>query len=103
MPMWYRLLSILAGLLVGASLGGAAAYLLAPAAPSDTRWATYPALADATPAPQGPVLWQHTRSAPEFQYWLFLGVLLGGGFGAVTGAVASLGGFTPAEQPKPRE
>jgi len=88
--MWRRIVGISIGVVVGAALGCLGAFLLAPAAEPESGWSSYPTLAAASQESQGPALWQHIRSGPEFRFWLFLGVLLGGGFGAVTAAVLSV-------------
>lgn len=95
--MWRRLLGVLIGLLIGVGLGILGAILLAPPAPgpAESNWLSYPTAAEAVKvAPGTPLLWDNNiRGAPELRYWMFLGLLLGGGFGALTGAVVSAGGI----------
>ena len=84
------LLGALCGLIVGSLLGGLLAVVVHPKEPDDQTgngWTSYPTLAEST----GPVLWQHlVRSgSPPLSYLLFQGVLIGGGFGAVVGAIAA--------------
>jgi hypothetical protein len=81
------------GLFAGALLGILCAYLFCPAeAPPTWGWTSYPSGAGANNAPAAgaPLFWQHSWGEHSLRYWLFLGVMLGGGFGAVTGAVLSI-------------
>lgn len=39
-----------------------------------------------------PVLWQQVRGSPAVGYLLFQGILFGGGFGAVVGAISAATG-----------
>src|SRR5262245_28653428 len=90
--MWRISCSILVGLLIGAGLGSALAVIIYPPAPEDDGWVSYPTLANPRMDPQGLWFSQHVIRAalPEYRYWLFHGLLYGGGFGAVTGAIAAV-------------
>lgn len=81
------LLAALVGLLAGSALGGLLALALYPRVPSDDGWTSYPTLASPVPGDGRPVLWQDVRNEMTLSYFLFFGLLLGGGFGAVTGAL----------------
>ncbi len=74
------------GLLLGALLGGLLAYTLFPRSefPEPTSgWTSYPTIHDVTSG--ATVLWQHVQDYSR--YCLFQGLLFGGGFGAVVGAI----------------
>lgn len=86
--MWRRILCISIGLTVGAALGSLCAYAITPPAP-ESGWTSYTTLGDAAKVSEHPVLWQQMRGTPEFRFLLFLGLLLGGDFGAITGAIVS--------------
>ncbi|MBY0228193.1 MAG: hypothetical protein K2W96_02815 [Gemmataceae bacterium] len=82
------------GWALGAGLGASAAWLIHPAptlAPPSGGWTSYPTLA-------GPVLEQRAEGVGPFRWWLFLGVLAGGGSGMIAGAAA--GGALAAERLK---
>jgi len=85
--------SIVVGLAGGILLGSLAAYCLHPTGafsplPDDKPgWTDYPTIDDAVRQGQ-PVLWQKIHhNAGDFRYWMFFGVVCGGGFGMVTGSV----------------
>jgi hypothetical protein len=80
--MWRSIIATAVGWLLGATLGGACALVFAPPPPQARGWTSYPTLAN----PDGPVV----TSAPDFRYGLFSGVLFGGGFGAVAGAIVGM-------------
>jgi hypothetical protein len=85
------LLGSLVGLLAGTLLGGLLAYVVFYL-PEDSQppsgWTSYPTIADVSKG--STVLSQHVYHYGR--YCLFQGLLLGGGFGAVVGAV--LGGVS---------
>jgi hypothetical protein len=64
-------------------LDGTVGETLFPSAPNP-GWTTYPTLASMTSPTAGPVV------DPQTTYLWTLGILLGGGFGAVTGAMVGL-------------
>jgi len=84
--------SMVVGLAGGILLGSLAAYCLHPTGeflplPGEgPRWTSYPTIAESVGL-GNPVLTQNLYSAGDFRYWLFFGVVCGGGFGMVTGSV----------------
>jgi hypothetical protein len=82
--MWKVLIGAAVGLVIGGAVGYGMASLMAPAPPIQQEgWTSYPTIAS-------PVIWQHIlRTDPEPRYFYFTGMLLGGGFGALIGAVAA--------------
>jgi hypothetical protein len=89
------LLAAAGGLLLGAALGWFAAFLLQPPQKADSGWVQYPTLADAAaPGTQGP-----TVEDIQGRYFTLMGLLLGGGLGALTGAVVGLAGTIARRHP----
>jgi hypothetical protein len=85
--MLRSLFGAVVGLVLGGGAGCLTAILLYGSQPSSrSGWTSYPTLADAH-APGGVVLGQREIGPPEWRYWLFAGILYGGGFGLVGGAV----------------
>jgi hypothetical protein len=95
------IIAISIGLLVGAALGFLLVLVLAGLSPEESwsGWTSYPTLANA-PRRFGnweekqrvtPNVWQYLRDDAQARFQLFLGLLVGGGFGALTGAAVSIG------------
>jgi hypothetical protein len=95
-----QICGICSGLLVGAAVGFLLVLALALLSPREswTGWTSYPTLAsvpvrrrlgDEQPVTQD--VWHYMRGDPQARFQLFLGLLLGGGFGALTGATVSIG------------
>lgn len=80
------ILTMVVGLVLGAGLGALCCWLIFPI-PQDSDWVSYPTLTQTAAQKNQPVVFQHTRETGGFRFWLYLGVLLGGGFGAVVGAI----------------
>jgi hypothetical protein len=86
--------AISSGLLVGAGFGFLLVAALALLSPREswTGSTSYPTLArryaDEQPVTQD--VWQYIRSDPQARFQLFLGLLLGSGFGALTGAAVNI-------------
>jgi hypothetical protein len=83
------LLGAFLGLLVGSLFGCVLALAFSPQGENDSPedgkgWAGHPPLGQFN----GPILWQRTSASPHRNYFLFQGILLGGGFGSVVGAVS---------------
>jgi hypothetical protein len=76
------------GLVVGVGLGSLAAFYLAPQAAPASGWTSYPMLASASM--RGSVQTQGPAVEPHWFY--FQGILLGGGFGAILGAMVGVAG-----------
>ena len=76
------------GLLIGVGLGCLAAFLLQPPSLPDPGWTSYPTLAN----PSGAVFRQVKVGEPSARACYFNGVLLGGGFGSLVGAVVGATG-----------
>jgi heme/copper-type cytochrome/quinol oxidase subunit 1 len=91
------------GLLVGATLGGLLALIFhwtEPGQQPETGWTNYPTLTSAT----GPLLWQQFGGRLSLHSLLFQGILFGGGFGSLMGAISAAAGaiIRSLEGTKPR-
>jgi hypothetical protein len=82
------LVGALLGMTAGAVLGGLLAfgvYRLESNPPPDNAW--WANVGANLPRDGGPLLWQHVSYGPPWSSLLFYGLLLGGGFGSVVGAI----------------
>jgi hypothetical protein len=94
------LLGALLGLVVGAVLGGLlaiAVHSAQPAAPPEEAATRYPPLGKAA----APLPGQHVIVCSPLNDLLFQGILLGGGFGSVVGAIAAATGVLVRTSQKP--
>jgi hypothetical protein len=90
--MLRSLLGALLGLLFGATLAGVVACFMSGMDMSSSGWTTYPTISEAIlPPPEGAHMRRDFTSVEysllPLRHALFLAFLVGGGFGAVAGAV----------------
>lgn len=83
-----RAVHILAGMVIGASLGAGLAWCFAiPETPTDNGWTSYPTLNDLS---RQPLMYQHKNEHHfPLRLALFWGILAGASAGSIVGAIVS--------------